>query len=162
MFRPGFENCLYAAADTTHLSDATLPHLKFLHAVDCFPGNGGLYEGRAAANAVERCVVRTLIPGLLSTLVVALWSKNEYRAACRGYFLLMHLCILGFLVPSTTGLCRYKTQWLPLLASAVKEGIDISKMIPPVDIAFAWHVSRRSVWSLEDPIDNDNYTLIAT
>lgn len=81
---------MLSAADVKRLSDAALPHLKLLHAVDCFPGNGGLYEGRSAANAVE----------------------------------------------------RYHTVWLPLLASALKEGLDTSKLVPPLDIAFAWHVHR--------------------
>ncbi|KAL3161757.1 hypothetical protein ABBQ38_008852 [Trebouxia sp. C0009 RCD-2024] len=81
---------MLSGADTGRLAHAALPHLKLLHAVDCFPGNGGLYEGRGAANAVQ----------------------------------------------------RYQTQWLPLLASALKEGLDTSKLIPPLDIAFAWHVHR--------------------
>ncbi len=46
---------LYVAEnDRWLLQDASLDHLKLLHAVDCFPGEGGLYEGAGAANAIER------------------------------------------------------------------------------------------------------------
>ncbi len=46
---------LYVAEnDRWLLQDASLDHLKLLHAVDCFPGEGGLYEGAGATNAIER------------------------------------------------------------------------------------------------------------
>lgn len=51
------------------------------------------------------------------------------------------LCAIGFLRSLTVHVCRYQTQWLPLLASAVQEGLDTSRLIPPLDIAFVWHVS---------------------
>lgn len=43
-----------AENDRGLLQDASLDHLKLLHAVDCFPGEGGLYEGAGAANAIKR------------------------------------------------------------------------------------------------------------
>ena len=87
--------------DIKRLSDATLPHLKLLHAVDCFPGNGGLYEGRGAANAVERCVSH-LTPG--SQMIRPGWStlfKRGHQGAREAYFLQLqiNLCMLGFLMP---------------------------------------------------------------
>ena len=58
----------------------------------------------------------------------AIWAKPMLVYTCFPYSSYYHVC-------------RYQNQWLPLLASAVQDGIDISRLIPPLDIAFAWHVS---------------------
>ena len=47
-------NAGFAEDDKRLLHTACEDHLRLLHAVDCFPGNGGLYAGPAARNAVER------------------------------------------------------------------------------------------------------------
>ncbi|DBA79621.1 TPA: hypothetical protein ACH3X1_008305 [Trebouxia sp. C0004] len=76
--------------DRWPLQDASLDHLKLLHAVDCFPGEGGLYDGAGAANAVE----------------------------------------------------RYQSLWIPLMETATKDGVDMDRLVPPIDIAWVWHVHR--------------------
>lgn len=44
----------FADQDKSLLHSNCEDHLRLLHAVDCFPGQGGLYDGPAARGAVER------------------------------------------------------------------------------------------------------------
>lgn len=38
-------------------------------------------------------------------------------------------------------LFRYQSLWIPLLEAATRKGVDISRLVPPLDIAWVWHVS---------------------
>ena len=41
--------------------------------------------------------------------------------------------------------CRYQTLWMPFLTAAKQENLDMSRLVPPIDIAWAWHVSGSTV-----------------
>jgi len=42
-------------------------------------------------------------------------------------------------------LCRYQSLWIPLLEAATKDGVDMDRLVPPIDIAWVWHVSSQTL-----------------
>ena len=42
-------------------------------------------------------------------------------------------------------LCRYQSLWIPLLEVATKNGVDMDRLVPPIDIAWVWHVSSQTM-----------------
>ena len=40
-------------------------------------------------------------------------------------------------------LCRYQSLWIPLLEATTKTGVDMDGLVPPIDIAWVWHVSSQ-------------------